>query len=458
MAWDSKWGGKLPRFGGAVKAAWVTRERDSRSPGLVLAQPLGLPRVPGLRDTRVGVSGATPRRAAGFGRWVGGRSDGVIAGFRFGAVDAGLKKGDTLDLALAVADAPVPAAGVFTRNLVRAAPCDLARERLAGGRAQAILVNSGCANACTGAEGLRAAAGATRAVAESLGIADALVLPASTGVIGKLLPVERVAARAADLVATLRDDGTADFADAIRTTDRFVKVARASASGATVLGIAKGAGMYHPNLATMLAFLFTDARLDAPALARLLPPAVARTFNESTVDGDTSTNDCVFLLASGRAPATPGEADVGAAIAEVCEALARMMVRDGEGANHCVEFRVSGLARDDEARRIAVTVATSLLVKTAIFGKDPNWGRILGAAGRSGVAFDPTAARIEVEGVEIVRGGIAVGGDAEVRASERMSAAEYRIDVVLGDGPGKARYLTSDVGHGYVDVNAGYRT
>lgn len=381
----------------------------------------------------------------------------MIAGFRFGAARAGIKKGEAPDLALAAADEPVTAAGVFTKNLVRAAPCDLARERLGGGRAQAVLVNSGCANACTGAEGLRAAAAATRSVAERLGVADALVLPASTGVIGKLLPVDLVEGTAARLVASLRADGVDEFARAILTTDRFPKIARAEASGARVLGIAKGAGMFHPDMATMLAFLFTDAPLDAPTAGALLASAVARSFNEASVDGDTSTNDCVFLLASGRAGAPP-LADLSTALTRVCDDLARLMVRDGEGANHAVELRVAGLASDDDARTVARTVATSLLVKTALFGRDPNWGRLLAAAGRSGVAFDPAVARIVVEGVEIVRGGVAVGGDAEARAAQKMTATEYAIDLVLGDGPGRARYLTSDVGHGYVDVNAGYRT
>ena len=381
-----------------------------------------------------------------------------IRGFRFGAVDAGIKKGDGLDLGLAVADAPVAAVGVFTRNLVRAAPCDLAAERLAAGRTQAILVNSGCANACTGEPGLAAARASTDSVARAMGIDVAHVLPASTGVIGQVLPADRVSTAVPSLVASLAADGVDAFADAMRTTDRFSKIARAEAGGARVLGIAKGAGMIHPDMATMLAFLFTDAATDAAALGSVLREACDESFNACSVDGDTSTNDCAFFLASGASGATPARAALLEAVTGVCTELARMMVADGEGANHCVEIRVEGLESRGDARRVAETIATSLLVKTALFGRDANWGRILGAAGRAGVAFDPRRARIVVEGVEIVRDGLAVGGDAEQRAAERMAQPRYRIDVSLGPGPGTFSYFTSDLGHGYVDVNAGYRT
>ncbi len=389
-----------------------------------------------------------------------------IRGFRFSALAAGIKKKGGPDLALAVCDGPAAAAGLFTRNLVRAAPVEVAARRVRSGRARAILVNSGCANACTGAAGLEATLTSTAAVASALGIVADDVLPASTGVIGALLPAERIVASAPALVAGLSPDGHAAFADAIRTTDRFAKIARASAGPADaavhVLGMAKGAGMIHPDVgppqATMLAFLFTDALVSAGELAAALEAAVDRTLNVCSVDGDTSTNDSVLALASGASGNPVASKDLEAAFTEICDVLARAMVADGEGAEHAVEIRVCGLASDADARQVARTVATSMLVKTALFGKDANWGRLLAAAGRAGVAFDPLRASIVIAGVPIVEGGATLGADAEARASAAMRAPSYAIDLRLGTGPGSARYLMSDLGHGYVDVNAGYRS
>ncbi len=388
-----------------------------------------------------------------------------IAGFRFAAVAAGLKKSG-LDVGLAVADAPLTAAGVFTQNLVRAAPVDVAHERLEGGQIQALLVNSGCANACTGEAGLKATQQSTAAVGRALGIEPTLVVPASTGVIGEVLATEKIEAKSAELVQGLAVDGDEGFAEAIMTTDRFVKVASASLpGGASVLGIAKGAGMIHPDMglalpphATMLAFLFTDAVADIGTLRGALLVASELTFNVCTVDGDTSTNDCAIALASGASETEVPRKDVTEAFIDVCGKLGRMMVKDGEGASHAVDIIVRGLESSDEARAVAKTIATSALVKTAIFGKDPNWGRILGAAGRAGVTFDPKRARIAVGGVEIVKDGQGLGGEAEKLAKEKMAAEAYTIEVCLGPGPGEFTYITSDLGHGYVDVNAGYRS
>lgn len=395
-----------------------------------------------------------------------------IAGFRFAGLAAGIKKNGRPDLALAVADEPAAAAAVFTTNLVRAAPVLVAAERVGRGRARAILANSGCANACTGEPGMHATRASTAAIARTIGGDEADVLPASTGVIGALLAADKIVARAGDLVAALSPDGADRFAEAILTTDRGPKVAHARGElggrSFSVLGIAKGAGMIHPAMApaaphaTMLAFLFTDAAAKPAALERALTSVAGETFNACSVDGDTSTNDTLVVLASGRAGTEPGASDVPAALrdamAGVCDALARDMVADGEGAEHLVELYVSGTATDDEARRIARTIATSPLVKTAMFGKDPNWGRILGAAGRAGVSFDPARARIAVGGVAIVERGMAIGAEAEARAHAVMEQPSYRIDVTVGDGPGNARYLTCDLGIGYVRCNADYRS
>jgi glutamate N-acetyltransferase/amino-acid N-acetyltransferase len=395
----------------------------------------------------------------------------VVPGFRFAGVRCGLKK-DGLDLALAVADDVAPAGAVFTTNLVRAAPVDIAAARVASGRARAILVNSGCANACTGDAGVGAARATTAAVAKALGAKDDDVLPASTGVIGVVLDQAKVIAQVPALVGSLSENAEA-FAHAILTTDRGPKVFRAKGEiggrAFSVLGVAKGAGMFHPSMAplaphaTMLAFLFTDAAADGRSLTEAIARVAEATFNRATVDGDTSTNDMLAVFASGRAGTERGQdRTVAPALEEamlaVCDELAKKMVADGEGAEHLIELHVSGLASSDEALRIARTIATSPLVKTALYGQDPNWGRLLAAAGRAGVRFDPSRAKIAVGGIVIVERGIGKGAAAEAEAHEVMGRPSYRVDLILGEGPGHARYLTSDLGIGYVRCNADYRS
>jgi glutamate N-acetyltransferase/amino-acid N-acetyltransferase len=386
-----------------------------------------------------------------------------VDGFRFAAVAAGLRKDGRIDVALAVSDQPAVASGVFTRNLVRAAPVEIAEARLRGGSARAVLVNAGCANACTGEPGWQACLDSTAAVAKELGIAADAVLPASTGVIGAVLPADKIAASARGLVEALSPDVADQFAGAILTTDRWPKVAEAEIpGGGRMLGIAKGAVMIHPDLgpphATMLAFVFTDAVVERESLDRALREAADVTFNQTSVDGDTSTNDTVLVLASGRSGKKPSLDQLRAALIAVCDPLARSMVADGEGANHVAEIVVTGLSSDADARIVARTVATSMLVKTALFGRDANWGRLLAAAGRSGVRFDPRRARIAIGEVDIVKDGLGLGAEAEKRAAEVLAQKEYVIRLELGPGSGKSRYLTSDLGHSYVDVNAGYRS
>jgi glutamate N-acetyltransferase/amino-acid N-acetyltransferase len=392
-----------------------------------------------------------------------------VRGFRFAAVAAGIKKKEgALDLALAVADKPVPCAAVFTQNLVQAAPVRVARERVAAGKVQAVLVNAGNANACTGKPGLKAALDTTRAAADALGIAPELVVPASTGVIGQLLPGEKVVAALPALVKKLSPQRARDFTTAIMTTDQWPKTAartlRLGGKTVTVLGMAKGAGMIHPRMATTLAFVFTDATASGSVLARVLREATDHSFNVASVDGETSTNDTILLMASGAAGAPPLKAGTGEhqrfakALREVLRELAESIVADGEGANHVAEIDVRGLANDADARTVAQRIATSLLVKTALHGKDANWGRILSAAGVAGVPFDPDVASIAINDVAIVKRGLAVGPAAEARAQRIMAKKRYTIRVTLGKGPGRASYLTCDLGHSYVDVNAGYRS
>ena len=388
---------------------------------------------------------------------------GKVQGFRFGAVSAGIRKDGRIDLALAVCDRPAVTAALFTRNLVKAAPVLIAAERASAGVSRAVLANAGCANAVTGEQGLRAVQQTTAAIAKALGISPEEVLPASTGVIGAHLPVEKISAQAAALADKLTAEGHEDFAQAICTTDRWTKIAQAEADGAQVLAIGKGAGMIHPDVgglphATMLVFIFTDAVVEQAALARALTDASEVTFNACSVDGDTSTNDTVIAMASGASGKSPSEAALTAALTRVCDVLARSMVADGEGANHVAEIKVSGLGSRADAKAVAKTVATSMLVKTALFGEDVNWGRFLAAAGRAGVLFDPALAAISVGGIVIVKDGAPVGAGAEKQANEVLKRPSYSIELRLGNGPGEFAYLTSDLGHGYIDVNAGYRS
>lgn len=408
-----------------------------------------------------------------------------VKGFRFAGLSAGIKKNGSFDLGAIVADEPVPTAALFTRNLVRSHPVNVAEQRVLSGRAQACLVNSGNSNACTGAPGLEATLSTTAALAEALGISAEHVLPASTGVIGKVLPAEKLLDNIAPLVSSLSPSGADDFAEAIRTTDRWKKVESTTVTvgekTCTFLAIGKGAGMFHPDLgpagelpqpsgenfesvdlsglhATMLVFIVTDADADVDTLKAALFSGSECTFNAATVDGDTSTSDTVILMASGKSGVKLSEQELTDALVRVCAPLAKSMVLDGEGAEHAVTITVSGMNNDAEARDIARVVATSPLVKTAITGKDANWGRLLMAAGKAGVPFDPSRATVKIGGVAVCENGLVTAEENDKQASQVMKNTEYEIEISLGSGLGKFSYLTSDLGHGYVDVNAGYRT
>lgn len=390
----------------------------------------------------------------------------TVPGFRFGVAAAGIKAERRLDLGIIVPDEPANIAGVFTRNRVQAAPVRVAKSRIRAGRASAVLVNSGNANACTGAPGLAAARATTAALAQRLGVAMGDVIPASTGVIGAPFPTEKIVSAMGGLCDALSAEGGADFARAIMTTDQWPKIASTevglgSGSG-RVLGIAKGAGMIHPDMATTLVFVMTDIGADSKLLQRILRAAIDATFNAISVDGDTSTNDTALLLSSGRAGRVrAGSSDarqLSDAVTEVLGALGRSIVRDGEGAKHVARIEVTGVASDAHARRVARTIATSPLVKTALHGRDANWGRILAAAGRAGVAFQPEKAELRIGDETIVRGGMPVGREAEARAAKILATPEYTICLSLGKGKGRAHYLTSDLGPDYIAVNANYRS
>jgi glutamate N-acetyltransferase/amino-acid N-acetyltransferase len=389
-------------------------------------------------------------------------------GFSYAARAAGIKKSGKPDLAMIVADRPVPCAGTFTTNRVVAAPVVLTRERVATGLCQAILINSGNANACTGAQGLADARRCAELTAAGLGIAAELVAVCSTGVIGVPLPMERFVEQIPLLAAERSPDGIDAVARAMMTTDAFPKVAtrRVALGGrdCRLVGLAKGAGMIHPNMATMLAFVMTDASLDSDLAGHLLRTAVDRSFNRITVDRDTSTNDTVLLLASGAAgapplaAASPEQAAFAAALEEVLLELAKMIVRDGEGATKLVRVQVDGAASEADALTVARNIATSALVKTAFFGADANWGRIIAAAGYAGVAIDPERVSIRFDDVLMVAHGLGLGAGQEALATEVLKRPEFTVTVELGLGTGSAWYYTSDLNYEYVRINADYRS
>jgi len=391
----------------------------------------------------------------------------AAAGFRAAGVACGIKKTGAPDLALIVADGPATAAAVFTTNKAQAAPVVVSREHLAGsgGLARAIIVNSGCANACTGPEGMAVARSTADFVASMTGCRADQVLVASTGVIGVQLDLDKLRKGAIAAANILSRTGGGDAAVAIMTTDRAPKSAAVTVTTAAgtyrVGGMAKGAGMIEPHMATMLGFITTDAAVPAPLLQRALRDAVDVTFNAITIDGDTSTNDTVFLLASGASGvevADAGYPGFVAALRTVCGALARAIVRGGEGATKLVAVSASGAASDADAKRAAHTIANSLLVKTAIHGGDPNWGRLLAAAGRAGVAFDVEHATVRIGPVVLFKDGVPFD-DRAPEAAVYLTGSDLEIDVGLGaGGPHSATVWTCDLSAEYVAINADYRT
>ncbi len=391
---------------------------------------------------------------------------GFCPGFRAAAVAAGVKYRHRLDLGLVVSDAPANVAGVFTRNRVVAAPVRLDRERVRGGRCRAVLVNSGNANCCTGGVGMRDALAMSRAAAEALSLPEELICVGSTGVIGQPLPVDRIASAMPELVKSLRSDGLEDFAKAILTTDLATKTAAATGrvgdKSFTVAGVAKGSGMIRPDMATMLCYVFSDAAASPETLRGALRAATDATFNRITVDGDTSTNDTALLLANGVSGASADEDSGRSAFREallsVMDALARMVVRDGEGATKLCDVTVKGALTDADARAVADTVAHSNLVKTALFGEDANWGRIIAAAGRAGAPLLPEKLAIFFNDVQMVANGAGLGSDAEARATEVLKTPEFVLTIDLGLGEGRASVLTCDFSYDYVRINADYRT
>lgn len=388
----------------------------------------------------------------------------AINGFQVRACAAGLKKSGKADLGLILADSPAAAAGAFTRNRVCAAPVRLTKSHLkqTGGHARAILVNAGVANACTGTPGTRNARDTARHLAVRIGAKPEEILLCSTGVIGHPLPMAPLLNGVDTLTA---GGGTEEFARAIMTTDLVPKRAGQHVEGlGSIAGVCKGSGMIAPNMATMLGFVLTDIAVTPAVLQCALGEAVERSFNCVTVDGDTSTNDTVLALASGCAGNRRITKASGAAyrafrdgLAAVCIDLAKQIARDGEGATKLVEIALTGAASTRQARMAARTVAESALVKTALFGNDPNWGRILAALGRSGARMRESKVSVEVAGHALFAGGTPLAFDPAV-VSQAMKAADLRIAIAMGDGPGAATFYTCDFSYDYVRINAEYHT
>lgn len=390
-----------------------------------------------------------------------------IDGIRIGTAAAGIRKPGRPDLAVLLCEPGTRAAGCFTRNRFQAAPVIVARENLAASpEPRALLINSGNANAGTGQPGLDDARAVCRALADLDGVSEAEVLPFSTGVIGQRLPRERIVDALPGMLADAVPDGWLDAARAIMTTDTVPKGTsrRVAVNGVsvTLTGIVKGSGMIRPDMATMLAFIGTDAAIPAPALQACLTRAIEQSFNRITVDGDTSTNDACMLLATGQRGGELAAHDLTRfqeALNDLCRELAQAVIRDGEGATKFVEVAVSGACDDKDAREVAMTVAHSPLVKTALFASDANWGRILAAVGRAPVErLDVERVGITINGCPIVTGGGVDPGYREEQGAAAMAAEEITITVDLGLGTGACSVWTSDLSHDYITINAEYRT
>jgi len=391
-----------------------------------------------------------------------------VQGYKVWGIHCGIKKTDKKDLALIVSDREAAVAGAFTRNRVKAASVVLGMAKVKSGKGQVIVANSGCANACTGKQGIADAKETAEIVAAELGVRADQVYVASTGVIGELLPVARIRTGVATASGLLSPAGWGQAAEAIMTTDIYPKMAavqeEVGGKTITVAGIAKGSGMIHPDLATMLCFIVTDAVVPAPLLRKMLTASLEGSFNRITVDGDTSTNDMVLVMANGaagnRKPA-PGSRDLKklqACLDEVTRALALQVVKDGEGATKFVEISVRGAKNPVEAKRAAMAIARSCLVKTALFGEDANWGRIMAVLGSCGVDMEETRTDISFGKAKLVERGVAGGRQAEKEAAAALKQREVQVGIDLHRGKGEATVWTCDLSYEYVKINAAYRS
>jgi len=390
----------------------------------------------------------------------------MCPGFKAAGVASGLKKKGQKDLGLIYSQVPATVAGLFTKNRVKAAPVLLDMELIKSGVCQAVIVNSGNANCCTGEQGMRDAKTMTRLAASELGISNDLVFVASTGVIGAPLPIEKIKTAIPDLVESLQPEGIADLARSIMTTDTVSKMVSTQAvmegKTFTVTGVAKGAGMIRPDMATMLCFVCTDVGASPDVLKETLVKAADCSFNRITIDGDTSTNDTVMVMANGLSGAVIQSVDHKNIFQKVLDQilldLAKQLVRDGEGVTKLVEIIVRGAVSDSDARKVADTVAHSPLVKTSFFGEDANWGRIVGAVGRAGAKVDPNKIDVYFDNVQMVKGGMGCGKAAEAEATKVLSKPGFVVIIDLNMGCGYDLVYTCDFSVEYVKINADYRS
>ncbi len=392
----------------------------------------------------------------------------TVTGFKVWGIHCGIKKTEKKDLAIICSDREAAMAGVFTKNRVKAASVLLDAARIKSGKGQAIIANSGCANACTGKRGMADARATAEIAARELGIRPDSVYVASTGVIGEFLPMQKITTGITTAAGLLSTTGWEQAAEAIMTTDIYAKLAvvqeEIGGKTVTVAGIAKGSGMIRPNMATMLCFIFTDANIPAPMLKKALLASTEKSFNNITVDGGTSTNDMILCMANGAAgnkkPA-PGSKDhkkFQASLDAVSLSLAKQVVRDGEGATKFVEIEVRNAKNPVEAKHAAMTVAESSLVKTALFGEDANWGRIMAALGHSGVEMDEARTDIYFGKARLVEKGLGQGKAAERDATLALKQREVQITIDLHKGKGNAKVWTCDLSYEYVKINAAYRS
>ena len=387
-------------------------------------------------------------------------------GFQAAGVHSGLKKNGNRDLGLIYSEIPAVAAGVFTRNRIKAAPVLITQKRIESDLANAVIVNSGNANCCNGEAGLQDALNMARAASGGLGLADGRVLVASTGVIGQRLPVEKIEKAVPGLIEALSPDGFTDFAEAIMTTDTVPKLehrqGRVHRRTYNLVGMAKGSGMIAPDMATMLCFICTDVSMPRQLLQASLAAAVDNSLNRICIDGDTSTNDTTLILANGQSNVSVNDPDQAGEFQHLLEqmlgSLAKQLVKDGEGVTKCVDIVVKGALSDPDARAVARAISTSPLVKTALFGEDANWGRFIAAAGRAGVPIDPDRVDIYFNRVRMTRNGVGCGPEAEKLATRVLKKPEFTVVIDLHMGKGSASVLTCDFSIDYVKINADYRS
>ena len=390
----------------------------------------------------------------------------ICPGFLAAGIASGIKKNGILDLGLIYSENDASVAGLFTKNQIQAAPVILDKIRVKSGKSRAIIVNSGNANCCTGEKGMADAKAMAGFAASNLHLQEEMVLVSSTGVIGEPFPVHKVETAAPDLIKALRPHGFKDFARSIMTTDTVEKLiskkGKINGKEFTVTGIAKGAGMIKPDMATMLCFVCTDVGVTPDLLHRLLFFATRRSFNRISIDGDTSTNDTVILMANNHSEiAIENETDINIfqqILDDVLLSLAKMLIKDGEGVTKFVEVIVKGAENDEDARKIADTVADSNLVKTAFFGEDANWGRIIAAAGRAGGQINPDRIDIYFDNIMMVKNGIGCGKTVEAEATKVLKKSEFVLTIDLNINTGYASLFTCDFSVDYVKINADYRT